>query len=172
MCEFISWIEYKDNIYFMDDTKLNTKEGRELIKYLGNQYADDIKGHGAIRHYYPEIKDKGVNKECADFSSPNNFPPEIVEAIKRGIFAKVGKPGSYILTGPALAEYERIKGQAWAEYKRIKGQASAEYGRITRQALAEYDRIKGQALAEYGRITRQACWKLVRNPVNRAEAWK
>ena len=39
------------------------------------------------------------------------------------------------LTGPAWAEYERIKGSAWAEYERIKGSARDEYRRIQGPAL-------------------------------------
>ena len=32
MCHFISWIEFNGSVYFLDDNKLNTKEGRQLLK--------------------------------------------------------------------------------------------------------------------------------------------
>ena len=46
MCSFISWIEYQDEVYFLDDDKLATKEGKALLKRIGTR---DIKGQGAIR---------------------------------------------------------------------------------------------------------------------------
>ena len=34
MCDFVSWIEYKDDVYFLTNDCLKTKEGKELKKYL------------------------------------------------------------------------------------------------------------------------------------------
>ena len=55
MCEFISWIEYKGEILFLTDDELETKEGKDLKKYLGSSYYTDIVGHGAIVAYYVGI---------------------------------------------------------------------------------------------------------------------
>ena len=78
MCEFISWINYNDKIYFLTDDEINTPKGQELKKYLGNKYWEDIKGHGAIRYYYdiawPPEKYSFSHRycmECMDFSDPN-----------------------------------------------------------------------------------------------------
>jgi len=49
---------------------LDTKEGRAVYPKI----KDDICGHGAIREYYSELKGKGIEKECVDFSTPDTFP--------------------------------------------------------------------------------------------------
>ena len=164
MCHFISWIELNKEIYFLDDLKLNTKEGRKL---LNAEYKDDILGHGAIRHYYPELGDRGKDYECEYFSSPDNFPGEIVEAIKKGLFRGFSV-ATGILTESAWAEYDKIERAAWAEYEEIEQSALAEkvkigrpawaeYGKITRAASAEYGKIRESALDEYKKIE-QAAW--------------
>ena len=64
-----------------------------------------------------------------------------------------------LLTGPALAEYEKIRDQAWAEYEKIRARAWAEYVKIRAQALAEYEKIAAPAWAEYEKIRAQALVK-------------
>ena len=155
MCHFISWIEYKDEVYFLDDTKLNTKEGRELLKA---EYKDDLLGHGAIRHYYPELKDMGIDCECTNFSSPKNFPDEIVEVIKKGLFRGFSVCVG-ILTKQAYAEYQKIQQQACAKYQKI-------------QAYAEYQKIQQPAYAEYKKIEQPAFWDLAKQKKNRKRNWK
>ena len=173
MCHFISWIDLNGEIFFLDDIKLNTKEGRELLK---DEFKDDILGHGAIRHYYPELGSRGKDCECVDFSSPKNFPAEIVKAVKRGLF-QVFNVCPDILTSPALAEfikisdtalaeYNKISDPAWAEYKKISDPAWAEFKKIRDPALAEYKKIRDPALAEYNKIsdTAWAEYKKISDP--------
>ena len=164
MCQFISWKEYKGKAYFLTNADLNTKQGKELLK---DEYKDDICGHGAIEHYYPELKGKGVNKECSDFSTPDNFPKEIVKAIKEGRLSRIGICLEVLnvqgiaeyqkIKQPAYAEYEKIKQSAWAEYKKIEQSALAEYEKIEQSAWAEYKKIEQSALAEYEKIE-QSAW--------------
>ena len=45
MCEFVSWVEHEDKLYYLTANLLNTKEGRALKKHLGAQYHEDITGH-------------------------------------------------------------------------------------------------------------------------------
>ena len=81
MCEFASWVEKGRKVYFLTDNQIfGTRKGKELQEWSGNP--DDYIGHGAIRFYYGLEQDEGINKECTDFSSPDNFPPVIVKAIK------------------------------------------------------------------------------------------
>ena len=157
MCHFISWIDLNKKIYFLDDLKLNTKDGRKL---LGVEYRDDILGHGAIRHYYPELKSKGKDYECDDFSSPDNFPIEIVEAVKKGLFRGFSVAPS-ILTKPARAEYEKIEKPARAEYQAIEKSALAEYGKIKKSAWAEYEETRQSSF-----------WDIAVQKKNRAKNWK
>ena len=168
MCEFISWKEYKGKVYFLKDSDLNTKEGEKLLK---PEVIVDLSGHGAIENYYPELADKGDNKECTDFSSPKNFPKEIVKAIKSGKISRIGF-NLQLLNDKGRAEYEKIEGQALAEYRKIEGQALAEYEKIKGQAWAEYEKIKGQAWAEYGKIKGQAFWKIFKDLKNRPQEWR
>lgn len=119
MCEFISWIEKNNEILFLDYHDIyETKRGKELREFCVNP--DDLVGHGAIRHYYSIVG--GKERECTDFSSPKNFPPKIVAAIKAGKFAGLGV-SEQLLNEPALAEYQKIQQPAWAEYQKIKQSA-------------------------------------------------
>ena len=104
---------------------MDTKEGKKL---LTEEYRDDICGHGAIEHFYPELKGKGEKKECIDFSTPKNFPKEIVEALK-GNLSKIGICLD-ILNEAGKKEYQKIKQSAYAEYDKIKQSA---YNRIASQ---------------------------------------
>jgi hypothetical protein len=159
MCEFISWIELDGKVFFLSNDELNTKAGRKLIRKCK---PEDLYGHGSIREYYPELKSCGKNRECTDFSKPENFPPVIVKAFKAGRMSEFGRIPKCVLTEEALAEYEKINGaalaeSAWAEYEKINGAALAEsawaeYEKINGAALAEYQKIKGTALAEYEKI--------------------
>ena len=111
MCDFISWKEITtadggaEILFLTYEDIYNTKRGRELQKYTTG---DDFVGHGAIDFYY-ELNGKGINKECTDFSSPNNFPPVIADAIKAGKFYLLGTPMGLLLPAkraPLYADYE------------------------------------------------------------------
>ena len=115
MCEFISWVEHENTLYYLTANLLNTKEGRDLKKFLGTAYAEDIKGHGAIERYFGI---KGKHHECTDFSSPNNFPAEIVKAMKAGAFRGIGIPdASQVLTKKAYADYRSKRDALDADYR-------------------------------------------------------
>jgi hypothetical protein len=42
MCEFVSWIEFEGEIFYLNNQKLKTKKGKELIKYLVDRFKYDI----------------------------------------------------------------------------------------------------------------------------------
>ena len=150
MCEFISWIEHNGKILFLSDKELKTKRGYKLKEYLGDKLADDVSGHGAIAWYYklPE-RNNGIHRECEDFSSPTNFPPVIVKAIKSGVFTEIGICKE-ILTKPA-----------WAQYAAVE-----------KPALAQYEAVRKQALAQYDAVRKTAFWDLAAQPIKRIDAWK
>ena len=156
-------------------------------------FIGDICGHGAIEHYYPELKGKGRNKECSDFSTPNNFPKEIVKAILKGKFVgieivldiltekgkaeyeKIQQPAlaEYKkIRQPALAEYEKIQQPAWAKYEKIRQPAWAKYEKIEQSALAEYEKIQQSAWAEYEKIRQPAFWKIAKQKKYRIAKWR
>ena len=118
MCNFISWVEYKGEILFLTKHELRTNKGKELTKHLGLQYYNDIKGHGAIEHYYDLKSNSGVHRECEDFSSPDNFPLVIQEAIKRGDFEGIGTAKG-LLTDSVYADYKKIVQSTYANHIKI-----------------------------------------------------
>jgi len=149
MCQFISWIEYEDEVLFLDDTKLSTRDGRKLLK---PEFVADLKGHGAIRHYYPELKGRGVDRECSDFSTPNNFPKEIVNRINKGQMSRIGVCPK-ILTPSVRKKYDKIIQVASKKYNKLEQAAWKEYDKIRQAAWKEYYNRK-----EYDKID-QAAWK-------------
>ena len=148
MCEFISWKEYEGNNYFLTNTDLETKEGTKLLK---PEVKVDLCGHGAIEFFYPELKGKGINKECVDFSTPNNFPKEIVEALKNGWLCNIGIALD-ILNIEGRKKYDEIKASARKEYDEIEASARKKYDEIEASARKKYDEIKAPAWKKYDEI--------------------
>ena len=131
MCEFISWIEDDGKVYLFTNNELNTKEGRKIQKGLRD---NDIRGHGVIREYWG-LKG-GTQKECENFSNSDNFPKEIIKAVKLGQYSEIGF-NEELLNASGKKEYLKIKNTAWAEYEKIENPALAEYEKITNTAFLE-----------------------------------
>ena len=184
MCQFISWNKYKDKVYFLTNTDLDIKNGRIFKEYkkFNPNWREDIYGHGALEYFYPELKGKGVKKECVDFSSPDNFPKEIVEALKKGWLSRIG-----IVTGILNAEgleqykkvealaweqYEKIEAPAWEQYKKIKAPAWEQYEKVEAPALEQYEKIKASAWEQYKKVEAPAFASIVRLKKYRRENWK
>jgi hypothetical protein len=142
MCEFVSFIEYKDDVWFLTNDCLRTKEGKALRKYLGDQFTNDIQGHGAIRCYYGIPEGKGVDKEITRFDTPDVFPPKIIEAIKHGAFSMIAPPPMGILRNSLYADYDAKRQLLYADYD------------AKRQLLYV------------------ATWKLIADRENRIEVWQ
>ena len=168
MCNFVSWIRFEKKIYFLQNEDLDTKDG---LKLLIPDVVADLCGHGALRSFYPELKNKGVNEECEDFSTPKNFPKEIVTAIKRGNLSQKGICLA-VLNEKGEAEYKKISQPALAEYEKIEQPAWAEYEKIRQTAWAEYRKISQTASAEYGKIEQPVFGKIIRQKKYRADNWK
>ena len=172
MCEFVSWIEVVDGeekmLLYLTAKDLRSSKGRKLKERIG----DDINGHGAIREFYDLVSKYGIvdskygiDRECSDFSTPDNFPAEIVTAIKAGEFRGFGAPEE-LLCGTAWAEYSKVCGTALAECRKVCVPAWAEYSKVCGTALAEYRKVCGTARAEYSKVC-DAAWaeyKKVRAP--------
>ena len=169
MCEFVSWIEYDDEVYFLDNDKLNTKEGRSLLKIEGME--QDICGHGAIVEYYPELKNKGKNKECVDFSTPDNFPKEVVTAIKEGRMSRIGVAVD-VLTPEARGMYYEAEADAWKMYD----EAEADAWKVYSEAIADASKVYDEAIAAAWKVYSDTKENLYHNLVvvkkNRVKAWK
>ena len=184
MCQIASWIKYEGQILFLTDDDLRGKRGHELRTYLDSQYEADKIGHGAIRWWYNLNEDKGADKECIDFSSPDNFPVELVEAIKNGrrrsffsndmlvILKQAARAEYEKIRQAALAKYLKIQQAAEAEYLKIQQPAEAKYLNIEQAARAEYDKIEQPAEAKYEKIQQATFWRLFMVATNRIDVWK
>lgn len=160
MCEFVSWkeieVEGKVEVRYLRNEDLDAKRGKELLNYS----PEDIEGHGAIEFYYEETKGKGVNKECTDFSTPNNFPKEIVKDLKAGKLSRIGIALD-ILNEKGKKEYEKIKGKAYEEYRKIDS-----------TAWEEYRKIQSKADKEYREKVKTAYFNIVKQKKYRVKVWK
>ena len=129
MCQFISWKEMPDGkVRFLTEKMIyHTRRGAELRRHTCRE---DWVGHGAIDFYYDDERGHGTQKECTDFSSPTNFPGEIVEAIKAGEMAlpsEVFPVG--LLKSTVYADYQKkwdaIYAEAWRLFAIPKNRAKA-----------------------------------------------
>lgn len=115
MCERFSWIEKDGEVLFLTPYDVfETRRGKQLQKHTPS--AEDWHGHGAIRWFYLNLKG-GVERECTNFSSPKNFPPELVKAIKAGQMWGFGVTDKMLvmLHKPAWAEYDKVHNAAFGK---------------------------------------------------------
>ena len=141
MCEFISWIETDGQIVFLTNADLKGKRFAEYKKY-NPLWKQDVMGHGAIRWFYNIPCDIGKNRECIDFSTPDNFPAEIVKELLSGNMTRLTANGEH------------------------------PEGLLTPEAWAEYKKAKNQAWAKCNKVANKSFWSLFANPKNRVEAWR
>ena len=180
MCNFISTIKSKNEHFYLTKNDLKGKRFKEFKEYNKSFWQEEIRGHGAINFFYPDIK--GEHWECEDFSSQKNFPSCVVEDIKKGNFRGIGicidilnnegKKKYNKIIQSAWTEYKKIAQPAWAEYKKIRQSAWTEYKKIAQPALAEYKKIKQSALAEYKKIKQSAFWDIATQCKFRNKNWK
>ena len=182
MCEFISWIEYKGQVLFLDKEKLASRRGKELKEYDKN--ADNWKGHGAICWYYGINRKDCIQKEVTDLSDPSAFPLEIVEALKHNLFSCFMPDNPKGLLSPkSWEEYDKVEKLAWEEHDKVEKLAWEEYEKVRKPAREEYDKVRKLAWKEYDKVTKPAWeeydnkiktlfWDLFSIKENRAKAWK
>ena len=118
MCERYSWINRDGSVYFLTANDVfHTKRGKQLQQYSLRR--EDWHGHGATRWYYDFVD--GADRECTDFSTPSNFPKEIVKAIKAGDMWEFGITDDMhcMLLKTAYAKYHKIQKTALAKYLKI-----------------------------------------------------
>jgi hypothetical protein len=179
MCHLLSWIESETSnangqkylFYLPYDQIFNTEDGKKLQEYC--LHPDDLVGHGAIRYFYKLSDNSGINKECTDFSDPNNFPVEIQEAIKAGKFAGLGYPEGllnnvaweeflkirqsaleeyYYIEQPAREKYEKSRQPAYEEYLKIRNLAWEEFKKVMQPDFKEYEKVERPAWKKYRKI--------------------
>ena len=166
MCEYISWKEMPDgSCRFLTNKMLyHTRRGAELRRH-NPDCPDDWVGHGAIDFYYDDKRDSGIQRECTDFYTPNNFPSVIVEAIKAG---EMELPGVVfpegLLKAALYAAYRKKRDVLYAAYEKKRAPLYADYKKKRDALYADYEKKWAALDAEM--------WKLFANPKNRMKAWQ
>ena len=146
MWEFISWVEKDNHVLFLTANDVfNSERGKELRDFYKSPC--DYVGHGAIRFFY-NFKN-GAERECTDFSTPDNFPDEIVDAIKLGEMAGLG------------VAKQLLTKSAWAVYLKV-----------IQLAVVEYEKVKHSALTEYKKVEHSAFWDIFKIKENRNPKWR
>jgi hypothetical protein len=171
MCEFISWKEVKtasgtEILFLTHDDIFNTSRGIKLRKHNGN---NDLFGHGAIAFYYQISSDKGINRECTDFSSPDNFPPEIVAALKSGkMWGFIDYFPDGLLCAPLYADYKAKRDALDADYKAKRDALDADYEAKRDALYADYEAKRAPLDADYEakRAPLDADYKAKRAPLD------
>ncbi len=169
MCHFISAVKMPTGKYkFLTGYQLfRTKHGQELVKTIS---LDDWCGHGTIREYYHLAVDEGEDYEFTNFSSPDNFPPDIVRAIKDGKMKGFDMPKE-LLTAPADKAWQEATATADKAYQ----EAIAPADKAWQEAKATADKAWQEAKAPAYKAWQEAkatAWDLFAIPENRVEAWR
>lgn len=153
MCEFISWIERKGKILYLNDAKLRSPKGKKFLEE--NEFVhEDINGHGAIVEYYGlRARWDGIHRELSYFGSPSQFPEPIREDIKKGNFTMLKADTSGVENGVLLAEArERL-------HKEEDG-VTIDYIHLER----DYE--------EYNKELNKLLWSYIKDPNNRRKIWQ
>jgi hypothetical protein len=181
MCNPISFIKRDGQLLYLRGGDLETKRGKQTVAYCQNR--DDLCGHGAIRYYFgSEAEDGtitlfsgGVDGEVTNFSSPDNFPPEIVEDIKRGAFRGIFAPPRGILRAPLYADYKAKRDALYADWQAKWDALDADYKAKLDALDADWQAKRAPLYADY-KAKRDALyaetWTLFADPDNRVEAWR
>jgi len=75
MCEFISWVEKDNRLFYLTDKEVFSKQGKKALKGCKD---NDFIGHGAIRTYFMI---DGTDKEQRDFWNLTE-PKELADKLK------------------------------------------------------------------------------------------
>lgn len=129
-------------------------------------------------------KKSAIHDECESFSSPSNFPKEIVQAIKSGKLSLTGKPVD-VLTPVARKEYAKLERQIEVEFSKKCSQSydykditltqarDAKRSHKTLEAIESSFDILEDALCRERELKLSAAFsKIVKKKENRTQAWK
>jgi len=153
MSNFISWIEKDEQIYYLTAHDIyRTKRGKELRDYCGAEA--DVIGHGAIRYYYDSFVG-GKDVECDDFSTPDNFPVEIVAEIKKGAFRGMGH-SLILLNKLAQDKFDKACKLAQADFNKACKLARDKYCKVCKPAQDKFNKVYKLAQADFNKACKLA----------------
>jgi hypothetical protein len=172
MCGFLSAVvtnkgRKNERWYYLTRHLIDdTPRGKLLVKKYGGS---DLIGHSTIREYF-NLEERGQNWEQTDFSTPDNFPAVIVEAIKRGEFRGFGEPEG-LLSAPAWKAYNEATNTAEKAYYEATNTAWKAYNEAKAPAEKAYYEAKAPAWKAYNEA-KATFWGLFAIPENRNPAWR
>ena len=79
MCEFVSWVEWNNKLYYLTDAEVFSDLGREKLAGCKD---NDYLGHNAIRKFWGIPDKEGTNCEIQNFWELDKLPKEISDKIK------------------------------------------------------------------------------------------
>ncbi len=187
----ISWIELNGKVHYITYKDLKTERGKELMnrlrRNLGTYDTDnDIYFDRDSIVWYHILKNKGEYKDESDFSSPDNFPQEIVEAIKHGEFKLVTLCPDILNLEARIAyskdliklytEHKLVVGPAEIRYEYYTDELSKEspetYRKLSKDAYAEFLNIRMKSERKLAEQEQDLFWSTAINPANRKDVWK
>ncbi len=74
MCEFISWVETPERLYYLTDEQVFSVDGQLRLR---DTQDNDILGHGAIRRFYYLMNREGKDLESKYFWEDEKLPDEL-----------------------------------------------------------------------------------------------
>jgi len=180
MCEFLSWIEKGDKVYFLTKAQIDSPQGEAVKKRFPGE--GELIGHSAIRAYY-DI-DGGKEKEQTDFSSPDNFPKEIIEAILKGKFGYIPVPKGILkkpLDDKYSADQKPLDDKYSADQKLLNDKYSADRKPLDDKYWADRKLLNDKYWADRKplddkywadrKLLNDKYWALIQNPKNRSKNW-
>lgn len=179
MCEFISWIPKAKGNYFLTYHQIfETDKGKEVLE----KTKGDWWGHEAINLYYGLSDTERLHKECTDFSTPKNFPDDIVWAIKAGEMKGVFSTDILVMLSPkGKKEYENkcFASAEWSKADAKLNKADAKLNKARAElnkACAEWSKASAEwskASAELSKADADMFifWEVFSNTKNRIKAW-
>jgi hypothetical protein len=184
MSQHYSWIEKDDKTIFLTaDDVFKSRRGKQLRQHTCRW---DWHGHGAIRWFYGFTG--GRDRECTEFSTPKNFPPELVTAIVAGRMWGLGITDNMraMLLAPAWKQYDAVRAEAWKKYHakydavvipawkkyRSVPLASKNYDAVEAEAFAKFRTVGAEARNKYEAVVTEAFAQLWAEPTNRTAVWR
>jgi hypothetical protein len=172
MCEFVSWKNYDGTLWFLTDDIIAPR--LEEFKLYNPEWREDLPGHWAIEWFFYLPEHCGRNKECTDFSSPSNFPPEIVREIKQGKMT-YGKFSVGLLLPTLDADYEAkrvaLDADDRAKWDALDADYEAKRVALDAELWAKRVALDAELWAKWDALDAEM-WALFSKPENRAEAWR
>lgn len=98
MCQFPSWVvKFNDevdevnNIYYLNNDKVKSERGKQLLNYCGGYRSEDVCGHGSIYYFFKLNRcTRSLYQQESEDALVCEIPDVIIKDIVSGKMTKVG----------------------------------------------------------------------------------